>query len=171
MNGLITCFRCSGEGIIFKYDEELGTRNICPGCLGKGSLNETSLIRCIKCGGKGQIYEYDDELGQRYECPLCKNMGYTKEKYLQCPKCKGDGEIYPFQEEKLGPPKACIPCQTIGYIKQKDYNNIDFNLNNYYYNKPIDPNEAGKYIIHNAKQGQNNPLENKNMIWQGEVEN
>ena len=134
MEGLITCFRCRGEGIIYRYEGELGTRKTCPGCFGRGSLIANSCIQCTKCRGKGQVYEYDDDLGQRYECPLCKNTGYTIERYLECPKCKGDGNIYPFQEEKLGVPKNCIPCNGIGYIKQGEYNNINFEKNNYYYN-------------------------------------
>ena len=166
MDGLITCFRCTGEGIIYKYEGELGTKRTCPGCLGRGSLIANSCLQCIKCRGKGQVYEYDDELGQRYECPLCNNVGYTMERYLECPKCKGGGRIYPFQEEKLGVPKGCIPCGAIGYIKEKDYHNINFNQNNYYSNKPKYPIEAGNYTIHGATQGQYNPLENGNMVWQ-----
>ena len=146
MEGLITCFRCRGEGIIYRYEGELGTRKTCPGCFGRGSLIANSCIQCTKCRGKGQVYEYDDDLGQRYECPLCKNTGYTIERYLECPKCKGGGRIYPFQEEKLGVPKGCIPCGATGYIKERDYYNINFNQNNYYYNKPIDPREAAKLI-------------------------
>ena len=165
MDGLITCFRCRGEGIIYKYEGQLGSKNECPGCLGHGSLIANTCIQCAKCNGKGRVYEYDDDLGQRYECPLCKNKGYTVDRYLECPKCKGGGRIYPFQEEKLGVPKGCIPCGAIGYIKEKDYYNINFNENNYYYNKPIDPNYAKTYTIHNATQGQNNPLE-QNMVWQ-----
>ena len=166
MDGLITCFRCRGEGIIYKYEGQLGSKNECPGCLGRGSLIANSCIQCAKCNGKGRVYEYDDDLGQRYECPLCKNKGYTVDRYLECPKCKGGGRIYPFQEEKLGVPKGCIPCGAIGYIKEKDYYNINFNENNYYYNKPIDPNYARNYTIHDATQGQYNPLENQNMVWQ-----
>ena len=161
----MTCFRCRGEGVIYKYEGDLGSRKACPGCNGHGSLRANSCYECIKCKGKGQVYEYDDDLGQRYECPLCKNNGYTIEKYLECPKCKGGGRIYPFQEEKLGVPKGCIPCNAIGYFKEKDYYNINFEQNNYYYNKPIDPRMAGQYTIHGATQGQFNPLEN-NMIWQ-----
>jgi len=165
MDGLITCFRCRGEGIVYKYEGQLGSKNECPGCLGRGSLIANTCIQCAKCNGKGRVYEYDDDLGQRYECPLCKNKGYTVDRYIECPKCKGGGRIYPFQEEKLGVPKGCIPCGAIGYIKEKDYYNINFNENNYYYNKPIDPNYAKTYTIHNATQGQNNPLE-QNMVWQ-----
>jgi hypothetical protein len=166
MDGLITCFRCRGEGIVYKYEGQLGSRNECPGCLGRGSLIANTCIQCAKCNGKGRVYEYDDDLGQRYECPLCKNKGYTVDRYIECPKCKGGGRIYPFQEEKLGVPKGCIPCGAIGYIKEKDYHNINFNENNYYYNKPIDPNNARNYTIHDATQGQYNPLENQNMVWQ-----
>ena len=167
MYGYITCFRCGGEGLIYRYEGELGTRKNCPACYGRGSLTPNCFL-CIKCKGKGQVYEYDDDLGQRYECPLCKNLGYTLERYLECQKCKGGGRIYPFQEEKLGVPKGCIPCNAIGYIKERDYYNINFNENNYnyYYNKPIDPRYAGNYTIQGATQGQYNPLENRNMVWQ-----
>ena len=166
MNGLITCFRCNGEGSIYQYEGQLGAKNQCPGCLGRCSLMANSCFQCIKCRGKGQVYEYEDDLGQRYECPLCKNIGYTLERYLECQQCKGEGRIYPFQEEKLGVPKGCIPCNSLGYIKQRDFNNINFEKNNYYYNKPIDPGMAGNYAIHGATQGQYNPLDNRNMVWQ-----
>ena len=166
MYGFITCYRCGGEGVIYKYEGSLGDRKECPGCYGRGSLYGNNFYQCIKCKGKGQVYEYDDDLGQRYQCPICKNLGYTQEKYLECPQCKGGGRVYPFQAEKLGVPKGCIPCNALGYIKEKDYYNINFNQYNYYYNKPIDPSEAGKYTIHRATQGQFNPLENRNMQWQ-----
>ena len=166
MDGLINCFRCGGEGIIYKYEGQLGSNEQCPGCYGRGSLNSYSCFQCIKCLGKGKVYEYDDDLGQRYECPLCQNKGYTLEKYVQCPKCFGGGRIYPFQKEKLGVPKGCIPCGAIGYVKEKDYYNINFEQNNFYYNKPIDPNYAGNYTIHSATHSQYNPLDNNNMVWQ-----
>ena len=124
MDGLITCFRCRGEGIIYKYEGQLGSKNECPGCFGRGSLIANTCIQCAKCNGRGRVYEYDDDLGQRYECPLCKNKGYTVDRYIECPKCKGGGRIYPFQDEKLGVPKGCIPCGAIGYIKEKDYYNV-----------------------------------------------
>jgi hypothetical protein len=165
MYGFITCFRCRGEGAIYKYEGDLGDRKECPGCLGQGSLAANSCLQCVKCNGKGQVYEYDDDLGQRYQCPLCRNIGYTIERYLECPKCKGGGRIYPFQEEKLGVPKGCIPCNAVGYIRERDYYNINFDQNNYYYNKPIDPRMIGQYIIHGATQGQFNPLDSS-MVWQ-----
>ena len=118
MDGLKTCFRCKGEGIIYKYEGELGTRKQCPACKGKGSLKGNSCLKCVKCQGNGKIYEYEDELGQRYECPLCQDTGYTTSKYLECSKCKGEGRIYPLQERKLGVPKPCKSCEAIGYVKQ-----------------------------------------------------
>ena len=151
--------------MIYRYEGDLGDKKECPGCLGQGSLAANSCLQCVKCNGKGQVYEYDDDLGQRYQCPLCRNIGYTIERYLECPKCKGGGRIYPFQEEKLGVPKGCIPCNAVGYIKERDYYNINFDQNNYYYNKPIDPRMIGQYIIHGATQGQFNPLDSS-MVWQ-----
>ena len=151
--------------MIYKYEGDLGPKKQCPGCNGQGSLTANSCLQCIKCNGKGQIYEYEDDLGQRYECPLCKNIGYTIERYLECPKCKGGGRIYPFQEEKLGVSKGCVPCNAIGYIKERDYYNINFDQNYYYNNQPIDPRMAGQYTIHGATQGQFNPLESS-YAWQ-----
>ena len=72
MDDLITCYRCGGNGKIYKYELNLGPSSKCPGCQGNGSISSLSCIKCIKCKGEGKIYEFDDEMGQRIECPLCK---------------------------------------------------------------------------------------------------
>ena len=170
MNDLITCYRCNGDGMIYKYELKLGPNKKCPGCQGKTSLQSSSCIKCIKCKGTGQIYEYDEDIGQKIECPLCKNKGYTSEKYLECLKCKGSGKIYPFQLEKLGVPKKCNVCQCTGYVKEKEYNKINMNMNANNNNGNTANNQNYNFLdkidIRSTTQGYINPMENKNMVWQ-----
>ena len=161
MDNLITCYRCGGERIIYKYELHLGSNTKCPGCKGSGSINPNLCIKCIKCDGTGKIYEFGEEIGQKIECPLCKNMGYTTNKYLECPKCKGDGKVYPFQNEKLGVPNQCNICSSIGWIQEKDYNKIksNYNINNNIANNNRQNNVIPKFKINKATQGQANPFE------------
>ena len=96
-----------------------------------------------------------------------KAFRYTLEKYLQCKICNGSGRVYPFQKEKLGVSNGCIPCKATGYIKESDYNNINFNENDYFYNRPKDgKNPENDYTLQNATQGQFNPLEQKDVEWE-----
>ena len=162
MDNLITCYRCGGDRIIYKYELHLGSSTKCPGCQGRGSIEPNLCIRCVKCKGKGKTYEYDEEIGQKIECSLCKNMGYTTKKYLKCPKCNGEGKVYPFQSEKLGVSKKCNICSSLGWIDEKDYNKINSNWsnNNIDNNNKNNINKDGlKFKIQEATQGQANPFE------------
>ena len=161
MENLITCYRCGGDGIIYKYDLNLGPSKKCPGCQGSRSLSSTKCIQCVKCKGTGQIYEYDNEIGQRINCPLCKNLGHTFEKYMTCTKCKGDGKLYPFPTEKFGVPKLCDICNSFGFVKEKNYiinqNNYSSGINNIYGNDYYDRNKDNNTNRYNIPdQSQNN---------------
>ena len=167
MQNFTTCFRCEGKGYIYQYEGDLGTQSQCPGCFGNGSISNL-YFQCIKCLGKGNIYEYEDELGGKLICPICKNKGYTTERYKECHICKGSGKIYPFQSEKLGVPKECKPCKGLGFIAEREYQNVNFNQLQIRENSQ--KNEG--YLFNSPTQGQEPPRENtitKSLIDNGDL--
>lgn len=126
------------------------------------SISSNSCYKCIKCKGTGKIYEYDEEMGQRIECPLCNNKGYTSEKYIECLKCKGEGKLYPFPLEKLGVTKNCNNCNSFGFIKEKDFNNINLNQNENKINNNYQNNNFPEYPKYPDYNNFNNNYNNNN---------
>lgn len=144
MQYLVNCYRCGGEGIVYKYLGDLGSKSTCPGCHGKGSLSSQSCFKCVKCKGEGRYYQYKNELGRRLICPFCQDRGYTTVNYTPCQTCGGEGKIYAFHPEKIGVPITCKTCSGYGYFQTQ---NNDFRNNrsmsiSYNYN----PNQIGMII-------------------------
>lgn len=87
-NGVNTCSKCEGDGIIDYCTVCRSSGNIhCSSCRGYGNIDGKT---CQNCGGSGLLFCYNCKGNpDQATCHVCEGSGVTKFEYLECWICHG----------------------------------------------------------------------------------